>query len=629
MARGIIGGMVFGGAISVVTAASISILLDPPTRPEVAAETPSAARAPAQPESEAKPGFGDADLVTDSSDAPALAPKPEDASAALRAGGDTPRVPETGVIETPSFENGSSGSETALSALPQNQPVLQAPQAAPPPAPGAEAELSISTEPAQPPAPKVEDPLDSFETSVLETPSAPQAPSVGEADAGVTSAPLDEAEPAQDLAQAPEAPASETAPDADTPADLPQGARAAEEGLGANDASVALAQAPLEPSVPDQGTELASLEAPEEATPGALPAIDQQSAPAPVEETAAALDDAEQAGETALSSDASSEPGATEEPATQADLAPSEETPAGTASTETAPEDVANADDAAAPQPEEPETQVVAQAPEAGSATRQRPSVGRPASSIINRSAQPERPQDTPAEAVVLDGPPMEVFAAKFENPDQKPLMSIVLIDGASDLASPETGLTALESFPFPVSFAVDVAAPDAKERMAAYRTAGFEVLAMMDLPQGATAQDAAVNLDAALAAVPQAVALIEGPGAGLQTSSAVTDQLIASLKDSGHGIVLQAKGLNSAHKDAARAGVPARIVFRDFDSAGQDARTIRRFLDQAAFRAGQEGGVIMMGRLRADTISALLIWGNQDRANRVALAPVSAVLTR
>ncbi len=55
----------------------------------------------------------------------------------------------------------------------------------------------------------------------------------------------------------------------------------------------------------------------------------------------------------------------------------------------------------------------------------------------------------------------------------------------------------------------------------------------------------------------------------------------------------------------------------------------IRRFLDQAAFKAGQEGAVIMLGRLRPDTISALLLWGLQDRANSVALVPVSAVLTR
>jgi uncharacterized protein len=32
---------------------------------------------------------------------------------------------------------------------------------------------------------------------------------------------------------------------------------------------------------------------------------------------------------------------------------------------------------------------------------------------------------------------------------------------------------------------------------------------------------------------------------------------------------------------------------------------------------------------LRPDTISALLLWGLQDRASKVTLAPVSAVLLR
>ncbi len=34
-----------------------------------------------------------------------------------------------------------------------------------------------------------------------------------------------------------------------------------------------------------------------------------------------------------------------------------------------------------------------------------------------------------------------------------------------------------------------------------------------------------------------------------------------------------------------------------------------------------------MLGRVRPDTVSSLLIWGLQDRASRVALVPVSAVL--
>ena len=82
---------------------------------------------------------------------------------------------------------------------------------------------------------------------------------------------------------------------------------------------------------------------------------------------------------------------------------------------------------------------------------------------------------------------------------------------------------------------------------------------------------------------------------------------------------------------EAAAAGQqrPAETVYRDLDAKGEDALAIRRVLDQAALKSGTEGGVIATGRLRADTISALLLWGLQDRARRVALVPVSAVLTR
>jgi polysaccharide deacetylase 2 family uncharacterized protein YibQ len=94
-----------------------------------------------------------------------------------------------------------------------------------------------------------------------------------------------------------------------------------------------------------------------------------------------------------------------------------------------------------------------------------------------------------------------------------------------------------------------------------------------------------------------------------------------------GYGLVMQDNGLNTVQKLAHREGVPSGVVFRDFDGAGQDPRAMRRFLDQAAFRAGQEGAVLMLGRLKPDTISALLMWGLQDRASRVALMPTSASL--
>ena len=257
------------------------------------------------------------------------------------------------------------------------------------------------------------------------------------------------------------------------------------------------------------------------------------------------------------------------------------------------------------------------------------PSIGTPAVSLVDRTPEvPEADEDAAVEDAPLDTRAIAAFSAPFENPEDKPLMSIVLMDSGVDLTGGAVGLAALQSFPYPISFAVDASLEDATTRMADYRARGFEVMALMDLPSGATASDAEVALSAALDAVPEAVAVMEGVGTGLQDSRDASEQIAQAVLATGHGLVLQSKGLNTTQKLAVRDGVPAVLIFRDFDSADQTPSTIRRFLDQAAFRAGQEGGVIMVGRVRPDTISALLLWGLQDRAERVALAPISAVLT-
>ncbi|MFX0544197.1 divergent polysaccharide deacetylase family protein [Roseovarius sp. S1116L3] len=233
-------------------------------------------------------------------------------------------------------------------------------------------------------------------------------------------------------------------------------------------------------------------------------------------------------------------------------------------------------------------------------------------------------PAELEVEEVPEDPRAIARNAAPFDNPEGKPLMAIVLIDDGS---SP-IGLEALDAFPYPLSFAVDAMRPDAAEAMARYRNAGFEVLAMADLPEGADARDTETVMQTVFAAVPEAVGVLEGLGTGLQIGRDASEQLAPILLESGHGLVVFAKGLQTAPKLIAREGVPVGTVFRDFDSEDQSATVIRRFLDQAAFKAGRdEEGVIMLGRLRADTISALLLWGLQDRASRVALAPISAVL--
>ena len=233
-------------------------------------------------------------------------------------------------------------------------------------------------------------------------------------------------------------------------------------------------------------------------------------------------------------------------------------------------------------------------------------------------------PASDEIESTSQDLPPLEKFAADFANPEGKPLMSVVLIDDGS---SP-IGYDALSSFPYPVSFAVDADWPGAAEAAAKYREAGFEVLAIADLPEGAGAADTEVAMQGYLEAVPEAIAILEGTESGLQSNREAAEQLAPILLESGHGIVMHPKGLNTAQKLLSREGVKAATVFRDFDAKGQEAKVIRRFLDQAAFKAGQEdNGVIMLGRMRAETVSALLLWGLQDRASQVALAPVSAVL--
>ncbi|MDV4145641.1 divergent polysaccharide deacetylase family protein [Shimia sp. FJ5] len=218
---------------------------------------------------------------------------------------------------------------------------------------------------------------------------------------------------------------------------------------------------------------------------------------------------------------------------------------------------------------------------------------------------------------------PFDVNAVAFEAEGGKPLMSIVLVDDGSA----PVDVTAFTDFPYPLSFAINTLAPDAAAREAAYREMGFETLAMVDIPAAAAPADVEIAMEAHLKAMPGAVAVMEGGEDGLQGARALSDQVAQVLLASGHGLVMFPNGLNTAQKLASREGVPAATVFRDFDGKGQNATVIRRFLDQAAFKADQEGGVIMVGRVREETLSALLVWGIQDRARTVALAPVSAVL--
>jgi len=218
---------------------------------------------------------------------------------------------------------------------------------------------------------------------------------------------------------------------------------------------------------------------------------------------------------------------------------------------------------------------------------------------------------------------PVEVNAEQFENADEKPVMAIVLVDTGEAAFDME----ALESFPYPLSLAVSTLDPNVAAKTTDYRARGFEVLAMVDMPTDATASDVEQALQAHLSVSDAFVGVMEGLDDGLQGSKEISDQVTQALLESGHGLLMQTNGLNTAQKLAAKEGVPSNTVFREFDTGEQTAVVMRRFLDGAAFKAGQEQGVVMVGQLRDEAISALLLWALQDRAGTVAMAPVSAAL--
>ena len=499
MARGFLSGLIWGGAASVVTASAVSLVIGMPPGPNVttAPTTSMSATPAAQPSSVVAP-------PTESTEPKTAEPARPTAEAAPSSAVDqtaTQSAPLPEVAATAPSPSAPDVTGSAVTSAPSDEakPILQEAVTAPQP-PSSEAELSITTDPAQPPVPQ-----SGTETAFpkAETETAALAPT-GEAAAS------DDALPPSSAAQDPSA--------------------------GVNAAMPAPSTDVTSPSIGSPAKE--------------MPRV-------------AALLPERPTSETAQSADAA------------------------------------------------------------------RPQIGTPAIPLTERSAGnastfPTVAAQAPEVSEVDPLPAIKAFSAPFDNPEAKPLMAIILLDAGT---SP-VGLEALRAFPYPLTFAIDPTRPDAAEAMSKYRSAGFEVMVLADFPQGAVASDVEQNMSVFLSRLPESVAVMDGTTTGLQSDKAVATQATAMLKASGHGMVFLPKGLDTARKLAQKEGVPAATVFRDFDSEDQDAPTIRRFLDQAAFKASQEtNGVIMLGRLRPETISALLLWGLQDRASRVALAPVSALL--
>ncbi|MHA6324092.1 divergent polysaccharide deacetylase family protein [Roseivivax sp. CAU 1753] len=541
MARGFLTGAATGLVISVAAAAGLSILMGYPTPPDGVLPEPDVAtgdvtegRAP-----EAVSDVGDAPSGETTPATPqqgtAAGLNPPGADAPIPEGTDTqpaaaPNVAGAGsAMDAPAASGG-----TADISVSTDMPRIETTPGQGPAAPVAETELSISTDPAQPPLPDMPDDGSAFAPPAPATEDAAPEPPTAMADATDT----------------PDVPAS--LPDVSAGGDAVPSETAAPEPMGNADAAAS-------PASTGAGGDAAATAEPT-ATTDDIAALAPQ---APASPSAAAPDPS--ADNPILSAPA--------RPLTErADAARSTRLP------------------------------TIGAAPATGPDT------------------------DAPAQGAAADPdalPPFKRYAANIDAPPGTPRMAIILIDDGKGPLGPE----ALNAFPFPVTFAVDPGAPDAAARMAGYREKGFEVLALVDMPEGARASDVEIAFEAALQSLKEVVGVLEGPSAGLQGARAVSEQVAAYLAASGHGLVMQGQGLNTATSLAQREGVPAGAIFRDIDGDNQDPGMQRRLLDRVALRARQDGEVIALGRLKADTVSALLLWGLQDRANELALVPISGVI--
>ena len=600
MARGYLSGVFWGGTTGVVIAGIASTLAPLPGAPEIGVTAPLGVGVP---EAVVVSDVSDSGLVVDPdalNDAPKVAAQPSlsaqpgnTAATSLPEQTETalPAAPETGTAEA--LETPQAAPQSGGVTLAEDELVLPSPQTVAP------SEPSVATQP--------------FVVTQTPVPSAP-APGLDTSDLG-----------------APE-PLSPLGSDANVAeVDLPQPS-------GSDEAAVTTRVPAPAPTVPLTPLLPTADEAPAEAPEAQKPVVTaQDEAPETpnasrgetAEEDAQQEDMAEAEAETREQPEAA-QPLETAQ-ATPAETAPAETTPTETASVETAP-----AEDTPVqilPKPEPGQAQTTSLRPTVRSA------LGKPAIQLTQRSngVTIRRPTSTeadvtpavatPAAASLSSDTPLGRNALAFENTDGKPLMSIVLIDDGTSVVDGRAGLAALSNFPHPITFAVDTKLSDFEDRVQTYRDANFEVMALIDMPLGATASDAETTFSATLPKLENVVGVLEGVAGGLQGSREASDQVTIILAESGHGLVTQDKGLNTMPKLAVKEGVPAAPVFRDFDSNEQTARVIRRFLDQAAFKAGQEGAVIMQGRIRPETITALLLWGLQDRAAQVAIAPISAVL--
>ncbi|SFA78723.1 Uncharacterized conserved protein YibQ, putative polysaccharide deacetylase 2 family [Poseidonocella pacifica] len=217
-------------------------------------------------------------------------------------------------------------------------------------------------------------------------------------------------------------------------------------------------------------------------------------------------------------------------------------------------------------------------------------------------------PEDAPSADALPQRPTVPARLANaiaFENPEGKPLLSLVLLD----LPDQPVSANALAGAPGPLTVVVDARHGNGSARAEALRAAGAEIVVLGAL----RSEDEARRL----AGIEGAVALLQAPSGDAAPVDPAAEKVIRA---EGLGILLT--------NGTAPESLPAIRILRDIDGAGEGADAIRAALDDAALRAERTGAALLLGRLRPETLGVLSEWAS-DPARGVILAPVSALLPR